>query len=239
MQLPDKRRAFTLLELLATIAIIGILAALLLPVLGKARAAARRTTCINNVREISSAILMYAADHSDSFRAATNDFHIYFTYRDSIQSYLARAGVNTNDPIFVCPADNFDCTRPAVEQVFWPQAVTGRGLHHLPQTDFSSYGLNGEAPQSPDAAENGGVRVTGKPFSAVRQPSRLVLECEFSSTLGLSAHEPRESQQFNNAKNVIGFVDGHVSFIPIYWNGAGLPGSYNPPAGYDYLWFDK
>jgi type II secretory pathway pseudopilin PulG len=224
--------------LLVTIAIIGILAALLLPVFGKARAAARQTTCINNVRQISAAVLMYAADHGDSFRAASNDYHIYFTYRDSIQSYLSRAGIRTNDPVFACPADNFDCTKPPIQQVFSPNVVTGRGLDHLSQTDFSSYGLNGEVPQSPDAIQNGGVRATGKPFSSVRQPSRLVLECEFSSTLGLSAHEPRESQQFNNAKNVIGFVDGHVSFIPIYWNGAEMPAFYNPPGGYDYLWFD-
>jgi prepilin-type N-terminal cleavage/methylation domain-containing protein len=236
---PGIRRAFTSLELLVTLAILGILAALLSPVLGKARAAARRTTCINNVRQISSAVLMYAADHGDSFRAASNDFHIYFTYRNSIESYLSRAGVRTNDPVFFCPADNFDCTKPPIQEVFSPDVVTGRGLYRLSQTDFSSYGLNGEAPQSPDAIQNGGVRVTGKPFSSVRQPTRLVLECEFSGTLGLSAHEPKAPQPFNDARNVVGFVDGHASFIPIYWNGSAMPASYNPPVGYDYLWFDK
>ncbi len=83
--------------------------------------------------------------------------------------------------------------------------------------------------------------MAGKPFSSVRDPSRLVLVGELSAAIGLSAHERKQPAQFNNAKNVLGFVDGHVSFIPIYWNGTngtdGLPVFYDPPGGYEYTWF--
>ena len=50
---------------------------------------------------------------------------------------------------------------------------------------------------------------------------------------------------FNDALDMVSFVDGHVSYIKIYWNtnlvGARYPiqmmsGTYDPPAGYDYQW---
>ena len=60
-----RNRGFTLIELLVVIAIIAILAAILFPVFARAREKARQTACVNNLKEIVLAALMYAQDYDE------------------------------------------------------------------------------------------------------------------------------------------------------------------------------
>jgi prepilin-type N-terminal cleavage/methylation domain-containing protein/prepilin-type processing-associated H-X9-DG protein len=64
------RAAFTLIELLTVIAIIGILAAILIPVVGRVRESARSSACVSNLRQISTAFTLYAADNGGLIPAA-------------------------------------------------------------------------------------------------------------------------------------------------------------------------
>jgi prepilin-type N-terminal cleavage/methylation domain-containing protein/prepilin-type processing-associated H-X9-DG protein len=79
--------AFTLIELLVVIAIIAILAALLLPALAAAREKARRTACLNNLKQIAIGLESYSSDYNEYLPS-------YVGWRERDQSWCKDAGGN-------------------------------------------------------------------------------------------------------------------------------------------------
>jgi len=76
-----KRTAFTLIELLVVIAIIAILAAILFPVFAQAKAAAKSSSCVSNLKQQTLAVLMYSNDNDDIFPMGSINFNgMYGTY---------------------------------------------------------------------------------------------------------------------------------------------------------------
>ncbi|MBF8276684.1 MAG: hypothetical protein HW390_1757 [Candidatus Brocadiaceae bacterium] len=101
---------FTLIELLVVIAIIGILAGILLPVLGKAKESARQVQCASNLKQIGLAINMYASDNGGNFPtggSATNGTAASTTDADNERYSLGKLFDQyvTDRKVFKCPSD--------------------------------------------------------------------------------------------------------------------------------------
>jgi prepilin-type N-terminal cleavage/methylation domain-containing protein/prepilin-type processing-associated H-X9-DG protein len=117
------QRAFTLIELLVVIAIIAILAAMLLPVLSKAKNKAWRVQCTSQMKQLALGFNMFVADHNDQYPPTayrTGDYQYQLTWDDYIHRNIGgtdsdadlEVGISgaITDPKFTpkvlkCPAD--------------------------------------------------------------------------------------------------------------------------------------
>lgn len=253
----ELKTGFTLIELLVTIGIIAILASLLLTGISLASRKAKRVTCMNNLRQINLGVRMYADDSNDKSPGKVAGERLVFTgYKEIMKNYVGLRGASSpRDRLFSCPADvyyydtAFGKRRPGPGyEGYVPESWCAQS-----NSDFTSYVFN--AGNLFGRTSRGTLPgIAGLSLSSIKHPSRTVLVTEAPALIPFSWHQPRrflfemmragvgcQTKFFNDSMNMVSFVDGHVSYVKIYWKSStnyvfAAACSYDPPGGYDYQW---
>jgi len=222
-------RAFTLIELLATVSIVVLLAALAMPAINRARQSAILAGCVSNMRQVGSAALHYATDNNMRLPRNNNPRWVtllapYLAAKDGASGY--------NLPVFHCPL---------TPKAYYLQAGEKQscGLYIV------SDRLNGnDWPANPLKINgvaypyNGQTFPDGVPLSLINRPAEVILmgegsieRAEGGPNMNISDYYPRNARGAganhrpdNNPSRGDGpanylFVDGHVETKPL-WPGS-------------------
>lgn len=204
-----KKSGFTLIELLVVIAIIAILAAILFPVFAQAREQARRITCTSNVRQLTSAFLMYAQDYDERLQSQENGSGHDFTEAHALlQPYVK------SKAIFFCPSrSTANCTSNDPE---W----SGKCLGYAPNFGIYSYqNGNGIFHQRVDGPTGNDLWV-GRTLSDFVSPAETILQGDtndsqmYTLSFYFQTNDGQTSAAVRHGGNYqFSFVDGHAKSI--------------------------
>jgi len=237
----SKLRAFTLIELLVVIAIIAILAAILFPVFAQAKSAAKKATCLSNVRQLNNTWILYGTDYDDTWVTTGKRY----TADDS----LLTNGGNANDffkvaqpyvknwDIFFCPERH--ATEPG-SSTDPSGRLFGYGMNYGPYHNRAGYGLFHLSTNYNKGSEWYGQRhyFPGRNFSEFVSPAQMVAlidtgdDPQYTNSpynmceQGSSSDSGCEAGIRHGGQYQVSFVDGHAS----HWK---MESFSDDPAGSD------
>jgi prepilin-type N-terminal cleavage/methylation domain-containing protein len=238
-----QRRAFTLIELLVVIAIIAILAAILFPVFAQAREAARKSACLNNLKQIGTAMLMYTQDNDEvlplpftnpASPPGSNPEAINanaFGWADLLQPYVKNEGV------FTCPSNEIrsrvrtDITPNRFYRTPLGNTTTDAAGGAIPANTDYNYGIN----EFVNSGAEGPFANAYRTLASIPAPANVagIAEGRGSSPYSIRGgsgpydyasveaqvdgrrHTSRQAQKPENAATIM-FMDGHAKFTNMH-----------------------
>lgn len=203
------KKSFTLIELLVVIAIIAILAAMLLPALSKAREKSRQASCTANLKQLGTALQLYANDYEDYYPGA--------------------AGTHMNLPDDVAPIPELPDFMKGSKTYYpgWPDRiypyVNSTKPYICPTKAFiflnsTTYGMIGGADYSANVRKKKDIFMSPRKITTIKRPTECMAISEKgapgSSAFILAKKSYCMSIPHNNGANVLS-VDGSVK----WWRG--------------------
>ena len=212
-------RGFTFADFLAIVAVVALLAAVAVPMFENKRARSRQEKCTANLKDVTRAVLLFSEEFGrlpDTDPAQKGA--LWWFYKEQVKGYIGlRKPSSAADEQFGCPSDR--------------GYEDGKPFRLSAKFDYTSYCYNGvNLPGLP--------HVAGRTPSTIKEPERTLLVMEWTAHAPLSWHTSRTGRKnepfYNKAESVVGFVDGHVDFVPIYYDGINAAYTRDPIPGYAY-----
>ncbi len=219
----NPRAGFSPADFLVVLAVLALLLAVLVPILARSKSKARRAVCLANLGQVSRALLLYAEENQKTLPTPANSppTGVWWWYKEQVKGYIGLKGPSSSqDKVFACPSDRG-----------YTEDEKARPFCLSPRFDYGSYVFNGvNLPGVP--------HLVGRELGTINHPAKTLLVMEWSAHAPLSWHDSRTGKAnfpfYNDALNAVAFVDGHVDYIKIYYDGLNAAYTRDPIFGYNY-----